>query len=166
MYAVTLPLPLNTLEQAMKILGRLQERRRPLGKLNWTPITTTATIAWNTPPLPSFGKLGRREASPNNPEDDGQTLLSFAAKNGLVRAMELLFEQEGVSSDKPDRWGQTAPADAAWNRHEVVVKILLGREEANPDKPDNDGQTPLWQATERGHERVVALLQPRKAVTP
>ena len=34
LYSVTLPLPVNTLEQATKILGRFQERRRPLGKLN------------------------------------------------------------------------------------------------------------------------------------
>ena len=86
--SVTLPLPV------MKTLGLLQERRRPLGELNWIFITTgiTVTIFWNTLLLPSFKKLGGQELNPDKPDDDGRTPLSFAAENGLERAVEILLE--------------------------------------------------------------------------
>ncbi|PWW72919.1 hypothetical protein C7212DRAFT_354532 [Tuber magnatum] len=56
------PLPSNlTVEQAMKIPGRLQERRTPLGELNWIFTAITDTIAWNTLPRPLFKKLFRQD---------------------------------------------------------------------------------------------------------
>ncbi|KAI5786219.1 raptor N-terminal caspase like domain-containing protein [Pyronema domesticum] len=56
------PLPSTlTLEQAMKIPGRLQERRTPLGELNWIFTAITDTIAWNTLPRPLFKKLFRQD---------------------------------------------------------------------------------------------------------
>jgi len=63
--SVTLPLPV------MKILGPLQERRRPLGELNWIFIAITVIIFWNTLPLPVFKKLGRQEVNPDKLDDDG-----------------------------------------------------------------------------------------------
>lgn len=56
------PLPSTlTLEIAMKIPGRLQERRTPLGELNWIFTAITDTIAWNTLPRPLFKKLFRQD---------------------------------------------------------------------------------------------------------
>lgn len=56
------PLPSNlTLDMAMKIPGRLQERRTPIGELNWIFTAITDTIAWNTLPRPLFKKLFRQD---------------------------------------------------------------------------------------------------------
>lgn len=56
------PLPSTLpLEVAMKIPGRLQERRTPLGELNWIFTAITDTIAWNTLPRPLFKKLFRQD---------------------------------------------------------------------------------------------------------
>ncbi|TGZ82850.1 hypothetical protein EX30DRAFT_354182 [Ascodesmis nigricans] len=56
------PLPQTiTAEAAMKIPGRLQERRTPLGELNWIFTAITDTIAWNTLDRPLFKKLFRQD---------------------------------------------------------------------------------------------------------
>ncbi|KAI5779073.1 putative TORC1 growth control complex subunit Kog1 [Geopyxis carbonaria] len=56
------PLPTQlTPEVAMKVPGRLQERRTPLGELNWIFTAITDTIAWNTLPRPLFKKLFRQD---------------------------------------------------------------------------------------------------------
>lgn len=48
-------------DHAMKIPGRLQERRTPLGELNWIFTAITDTIAWNTLPRPLFKRLFRQD---------------------------------------------------------------------------------------------------------
>ncbi|KAF3083901.1 hypothetical protein TWF569_010153 [Orbilia oligospora] len=61
-YVLQNPLPSPvTLEMALKIPGRLQERRTPLGELNWIFTAITDTIAWNTLPRPLFKKLFRQD---------------------------------------------------------------------------------------------------------
>ncbi|KAF3930265.1 hypothetical protein ABW20_dc0106867 [Dactylellina cionopaga] len=61
-YVLQNPLPSPvTLDMALKIPGRLQERRTPLGELNWIFTAITDTIAWNTLPRPLFKKLFRQD---------------------------------------------------------------------------------------------------------
>ncbi|EPS36808.1 hypothetical protein H072_9652 [Dactylellina haptotyla CBS 200.50] len=61
-YVLQNPLPSPvTLEMALKIPGRLQERRTPLGELNWIFTAITDTIAWGTLPRPLFKKLFRQD---------------------------------------------------------------------------------------------------------
>lgn len=56
------PLPSKiTPERAKKLPGRLQERRTPLGELNWIFTAITDTIAWTTLPRPLFRKLFRQD---------------------------------------------------------------------------------------------------------
>ena len=55
-----LPLDLS-LKDVEKIPGRLQERRTPLGELNWIFTAITDTIAWNALPTPLFKKLFRQD---------------------------------------------------------------------------------------------------------
>ncbi|KAG9230227.1 raptor N-terminal caspase like domain-containing protein [Amylocarpus encephaloides] len=55
-----LPSPL-TPEQAKKLPGKLQERRTPLGELNWIFTAITDTIAWTTLPRPLFRKFFRQD---------------------------------------------------------------------------------------------------------
>ncbi|KAL3420387.1 meiotic regulator-interacting [Phlyctema vagabunda] len=56
------PLPSKiTPERAKKLPGRLQERRTPLGELNWIFTAITDTIAWTTLPRPLFRQFFRQD---------------------------------------------------------------------------------------------------------
>ena len=56
------PLPSQiTPERAKKLPGRLQERRTPLGELNWIFTAITDTIAWTTLPRTLFRKFFRQD---------------------------------------------------------------------------------------------------------
>jgi regulator-associated protein of mTOR len=48
-------------ERARKLPGRLQERRTPLGELNWIFTAITDTVAWTTLPRPLFRKFFRQD---------------------------------------------------------------------------------------------------------
>ncbi|EMR10687.1 hypothetical protein PNEG_00838 [Pneumocystis murina B123] len=50
-----------TIDMVMRIPGRLQDRRTPLGELNWIFTAITDTIAWNILPKPLFKKLFRQD---------------------------------------------------------------------------------------------------------
>ena len=50
-----------TIKDVMKVPGKLQERRSPLGELNWIFTAVTDTIAWNTLPRDIFRKLFRQD---------------------------------------------------------------------------------------------------------
>ncbi|XP_065066347.1 regulatory-associated protein of mTOR-like [Rhopilema esculentum] len=53
--------PGMTLELIEKIPGQLNDRRTPLGELNWIFTAVTDTIAWNTLPREVFQKLFRQD---------------------------------------------------------------------------------------------------------
>ncbi|KAI9819131.1 MAG: hypothetical protein M1827_007287 [Pycnora praestabilis] len=56
------PLPSTlTIDDLSKVPGRLQERRTPLGELNWIFTAITDTIAWNILPRTLFKKLFRQD---------------------------------------------------------------------------------------------------------
>lgn len=56
------PLKTNTTpERAKKLPGRLQERRTPLGELNWIFTAITDTIAWTSLPRQLFRKFFRQD---------------------------------------------------------------------------------------------------------
>ncbi|KAL8742273.1 MAG: hypothetical protein Q9190_005213 [Brigantiaea leucoxantha] len=56
------PLPSSLkLEDLKRVPGKLQERRSPLGELNWIFTAITDTIAWNLLPRATFKKLFRQD---------------------------------------------------------------------------------------------------------
>ncbi|WEW60552.1 Target of rapamycin complex 1 subunit kog1 [Emydomyces testavorans] len=55
------PLQCGVPPDEIKIPGRLQDRRSPLGELNWIFTAITDTIAWNTLPRALFKKLFRQD---------------------------------------------------------------------------------------------------------
>jgi regulator-associated protein of mTOR len=55
------PLQVNVSLDDFRVPGRLQDRRSPLGELNWIFTAITDTIAWNTLPRPLFKKLFRQD---------------------------------------------------------------------------------------------------------
>ena len=89
--------------------------------------------------------LERKDVSPNRPNKYGQTLLSWAARNGCEEVVKLLLEREDVSPDKPDNDGRTPLSWAALYGREGVVKLLLEREDISPV-----GQTIIAEHRSRG----------------
>jgi regulator-associated protein of mTOR len=55
------PLQTNLSIDEFRVPGRLQDRRSPLGELNWIFTAITDTIAWNTLPRALFKKLFRQD---------------------------------------------------------------------------------------------------------
>ncbi|KAK2736171.1 hypothetical protein FQN55_001770 [Onygenales sp. PD_40] len=55
------PLQINVSIDEFRVPGRLQDRRSPLGELNWIFTAITDTIAWNTLPRALFKKLFRQD---------------------------------------------------------------------------------------------------------
>ncbi|GBF59649.1 target of rapamycin complex 1 subunit [Trichophyton mentagrophytes] len=55
------PLQTSLSVDEFRVPGRLQDRRSPLGELNWIFTAITDTIAWNTLPRPLFKKLFRQD---------------------------------------------------------------------------------------------------------
>ncbi|KAL1848459.1 Target of rapamycin complex 1 subunit kog1 [Paecilomyces lecythidis] len=55
------PLQSNISVDEFRVPGRLQDRRSPLGELNWIFTAITDTIAWNTLPRALFKKLFRQD---------------------------------------------------------------------------------------------------------
>jgi ankyrin repeat protein len=95
--------------------------------------------------------------NPGNIRDsNGQTPLSWAARNGHVAVVELLLEM-AVDMYSKDSYGQTPLSWAAGNGHVAVVKLLLEKA-VDVNSKDGYGQTLLLRAAEYGQEAVVKLL--------
>ena len=76
--------------------------------------------------------LEREDVSPDRPDNDGLTPLSWAARSGHDVVVKLLLEQEGVNPDKPDNNGGTPLSWAALCGHDEVVKLLRAWGAATP----------------------------------
>ena len=78
--------------------------------------------------------LERDNASPDKPDNDDITPLSWAAFYGHEGVVKILLEQDDVNSHLPNRRGQTPRSLAAQNGHEGVVKILTRTGRRQPRK--------------------------------
>ena len=112
------------------------------------------------------GAAGGRHVNPDSSCKYGQTPLSWAARNGHERTVELLLAHKDVNPDSPSKSGRTPLSWAARNDHERVAELLLGKKDVNPDGLTISGRTPLSLAAEKGHEGTVKLLLGRVDVNP
>jgi ankyrin repeat protein len=64
------------------------------------------------------------KADVDSRDNDGQTPLSWAARNGHEAVVKLLVETGKADVDSRDNYGQTLLSWAAGNGHEAVVKLL------------------------------------------
>ena len=90
-------------------------------------------------------------------DNEGFTLLMWAAWGGTEAVVELALNQPNVDLEARDNGGSTALLVAAEEGHKQVVLQLLARG-ANPAVEDNEGKTMLWWAQENGWVDLAAQL--------
>jgi ankyrin repeat protein len=89
-------------------------------------------------------------------EDDGNTMLFRASKEGNLEIVRLLVEG-GADMDKADYDGRTPLYVACKYGHIKIVQLLLDAG-ADIDKEGWRVGTPLWIASEKGDLKIVKLL--------
>ncbi|KAI9805343.1 MAG: hypothetical protein M1833_005796 [Piccolia ochrophora] len=122
-YVLQNPLPSSiTVEDVMKMPGRLQERRTPMGELNWIFTAITDTIAWNTLPRSLFKKLFRQD-------------LMVAA---LFRNFLLSQRIMRVHQCHPQSWPELPETHQhpLWQSWDLAVEMVLAQLPALVDKED------------------------------
>ena len=68
--------------------------------------------------------LDSEGVEPDSKDSDGQTPLSWAARNGHEAVVRLLLDSEGVEPDSKDSGGRTPLSWAAESGHEAVMRLL------------------------------------------
>ncbi|XP_016398403.1 ankyrin repeat domain-containing protein 50-like [Sinocyclocheilus rhinocerous] len=105
-----------------------------------------------------------RGADPLLNDNQGQTALTLAARQGQVGVLQMLLEwvqEQGSKSpaaqallEHVDSEGWTALRSAAWGGHKEAVRLLL-EAGAEIDGCDSDGRTALRAAAWGGHEEIL-----------
>jgi ankyrin repeat protein len=143
--------------------------RQSSRSLQWTdPLINLLRATSSTPPTPlfltcSFGlvsimdELGTfANVNWNQRNDDGNTGLHLAARNGHETVIQLLLEKGADVDSKDRKYGRTPLSWAATKGNKAVVQLLL---EKGADIEDKEyGQTPLFWAAENGNEAVMQLI--------
>ena len=95
--------------------------------------------------------------NPNTADVDGQTPLSWAAKNGNKGSLNMLLEQRNADPDLANGVGQTPLSWAVISEDEEVVRMLVERSDADPDLANRFGQTPRSRGAEYGNEGIMRI---------
>ena len=96
-----------------RVPGRLQDRRSPLGELNWIFTAITDTIAWNTLPRPLFKKLFRQDLMV------AALFRNFLLSERIMRT----FKCHPISSPKlPETHNH-----ALWKSWDLAVEMVLSQ---------------------------------------
>lgn len=101
-----------------------------------------------------------QETDPDLQDQNGRTVLSLAAENGLLDAVGVMLKLGTINADLPDDSGRTPLSWAAEKGHAQVARLLI-EADVDPDSTDKRGRTPLLYAIEAGHEAIVSLLLER-----
>ncbi|KAL4787644.1 hypothetical protein BJX76DRAFT_354123 [Aspergillus varians] len=101
--------------------------------------------------------------SVNSYDENNNTPLLWAARNGHAELVEKLLKTPQIDKDSKDKECRGPLSWAAKNGHADIVQILLG-EKAAADDADKDGHTPLSLAALHGRADVVAALLEAKWV--
>ncbi|WP_264705088.1 ankyrin repeat domain-containing protein [Wolbachia endosymbiont (group A) of Gymnosoma rotundatum] len=97
-------------------------------------------------------------ASVNATDQNGNTPLHWAAKNGHEEVVESLLGKEGIDVNAQDRDNNTPLHWAAVKGHKEVLEALLEKDEIDVNAQDKDNRTPLHWATGRDNVEVVNVL--------
>lgn len=105
--------------------------------------------------------LKNKDIDLNLKDNNGQTVLLWAASDGHEEVVKLLLANRNVNPNLSDNGARTPLWWATLNGHESVIKLLLARHDVDPNSRDDCGETPLSLATSIGHDAVVKLLLAR-----
>lgn len=94
----------------------------------------------------------------NHENNEQDTILIIAARNGNVKIVEKLLAVPGIGVNITDRTGATALIMAALNGHTDVVEKLLARPGIDINMHALDGITALHVAASNGHGEIVKKL--------
>ncbi|KAJ5602040.1 hypothetical protein N7510_011574 [Penicillium lagena] len=94
----------------------------------------------------------------NAMDNNGQTALQRAARNGHEDVLRQLLNTGEVDLNAKDEHGRTPLSWAAGNGHEDVLRQLLNTGEVDLNAKDAHGRTPLSWAAGNGHEDVLRQL--------
>ncbi len=94
----------------------------------------------------------------NIKDNDGNTAIIMASKNGDLEVVHALLHHEGVGVNIMDNDGFSALYYASEFGHSEVVHALLHHEGVDANIKDNDGNTALIIACKNGHCEVVHAL--------
>ncbi|KAI9754904.1 MAG: hypothetical protein M4579_004504, partial [Chaenotheca gracillima] len=95
---------------------------------------------------------------------EGQTPLSWAAKQGAEAIVRQLVGRADVDVNSKDVLGMTPLSWAAENGHEAVVGLLMERPDLDANSKNLNGSTPLRGAISGMHEEIIRLLVERTDV--
>lgn len=128
---------------------------------NQTPLTTALesrqlNIAWS---------LMNAERRRNSDNDNGQSLLSWAAESDKRDVVRRLNDLYTINPNLQDEGGQTALSRAAERGNLSMVGLLLENKAIDVNVKNRDGSTPLSQAAKNQHKNVVQLLAAKDNVT-
>ena len=96
--------------------------------------------------------------NPNDPAEDGDTPIYWAACNGHTEIIKILITFTD-NPNTPDNDGWTPIYWSALNGHTEVTKILAPLT-VNPDAPDKFGTTPISWAARIGYTEIIKILAP------
>ncbi|KJK65079.1 ANK ankyrin repeat protein [Aspergillus parasiticus SU-1] len=102
--------------------------------------------------------LASRKMNVNLTDNEGRTLLSYAAQKGNWEITQLLLSQRAIKADQGDDRGQTPLSYAAEAGHINIVWLFLTRRDVNVTSNDASGLTPLSYAARTGNVTLVEIL--------
>ena len=102
--------------------------------------------------------LAAPEFDVNQADDDGDTAVILASKEGHTAIVQLLLAVEGIDVNQADKDGWTALMQASKFGHTAIVQLLLANPGMDVNKANNDGDTALMLASDKGRTAIVELL--------
>lgn len=101
--------------------------------------------------------LKKREADPNDEDEDGSSPLWHTARQGDEEILILLLRIEGLEADNKDReMGRTPFSCAVGNLAVMQLLFAIGR--VDIESGDNNGRTALSHAVEKGAQESVDFI--------
>ena len=98
------------------------------------------------------------EAFVNSVDNEGRTVIYFAAREGHAECVKVLLSVPGVDVNKANQNGWTPLNVAANYGHAECVKLLLSAPAVDVNKANQNGCTPLYVAVKEKHYKCVEAL--------
>lgn len=149
--------------ECIEALAQMQRRGlRPTSKVN---LSMEDERAWQAALWSGWGQLSiiklllaSGKFDPNRRDEDGQTPLFQAAREGNDDVVKLLLSSDKVNPNSEDCYSSTPLSIAARSGKEQVVKLLLMQKGIEFNSVNKFDRTPIFWVAIKGHSRIVKLL--------